>query len=145
MWILVCGRLRSQQESKAPDVLQPTFDQLEPTDCEIRRGDVIRPLPELVQKIVNAQKLGLLYVRNHGAEDIANLILSRDDIASHLGNIDRPTLVSVLEKIKANFGTGALDRRGYEIQMNVYTATGVLDRAVSFDEATDWTFAGVTP
>jgi len=109
------------------------------------REQTILKNPELIQKVVNAQRLGLIYIRTHLPEEIADVILRDANIAAHLGGIDRLTLIAVLDKIKNNFGTSALDRKGYDNQMKMYVATGVLEYPVPFEEATDWIFAGLSP
>lgn len=99
--------------------------------------------PELIQKFVNAQKLGLLYIRTHTADQIVDLLFVDQRTRNYLGEVDRVTLVEVLRKIGRHFGTGALSESGYTTELELAVRSGAIPRAVPFAQAIDWTYAGL--
>ncbi len=101
--------------------------------------------PLLIQKIVNAQKLAAIYIREHETSHIAKNLLGDTVTASKIGDIDEATLIAILERIKNGYSLGPLNQKAYEIEMRLYNSAGVLKNLVPFDEATDWRFSGLTP
>jgi len=51
-YVLACGRLRAQKQTKASNITKSLLKQSEPLDREISRGNVEGPMLELLQQVV---------------------------------------------------------------------------------------------
>ena len=108
----------------------------------VTRDDVIARQPELVQRMVNANKMGLLFIRTHSATEIADVLLGHPKTKEHFAGLGRDELASIIEKIRPGFGTGALSKVGYETEMRLSVDVGLLKEAVPYGQAVDEQFAG---
>lgn len=99
------------------------------------KEDTIEQNATLVQKFVNVHNQAANYIKEHNSQEIADTLISNQDTVSIIGNIEKLTLVAMLERIKDNFNTGTLSKEAYEVEMDLYVSTGVLEKAVPFEEA----------
>ena len=109
------------------------------------KEDKISAEPILIQKFIDAHRLGVEYIQKHKPEQVAKELLENTTTAGIIGDMDQKTLAAVIRRIRGGYSTGALDRAAYNVEMGLYTSAGILKEFVPFEEATDTTFAGVVP
>jgi len=111
----------------------------------ITREDVIKAKPDMVRRVVEANKKALAFIRNSSAGQIADVVLSDAKVAEQFKGLGHPLVVEILERIKPGFGNGCLSRAGFETEMKLALEYKIVKRAVTFEEFADESFAGACP
>lgn len=108
----------------------------------VTREDVIRTRPDLVKRMVNAQRKGLAFIRGHSAAEIADVVLANPKAKEQFEGLDRGLVEGILERIKPGFGTGCLSRTGFQVEMDLAVQYQVVKTPISFEDFSDTTWAG---
>jgi len=111
----------------------------------ITREDVIKAKPDMVQRVVNAHKKALAFIRGSSTADIADAVLKNPKTAEQFKGLSQPLVVKMLDRIKPGFGNGCLSRSGFEVEMKLAVEYKLVRRALSFEEFADASFAGACP
>lgn len=111
----------------------------------ITREDVIKAKPGMVQRVVNAHKKGLAFIRSQSAAEIADVVLKNPKTAEQFKGLSQPLVVKMLDRIKPGFGNGCLSRSGFDVEMKLAVEYKLVKRAITFEEFADPTFAGACP
>lgn len=108
----------------------------------VTRQDVIQRDPVLVQKMVNAHKSALAYIRHTSPEHIIEQLFQNSFTKQYFSNIEKSLAISIIEKIKPGFGNGSLSKTGYENAIRFCTQQSLIDAPVPFESVVDLDFAG---
>jgi NitT/TauT family transport system substrate-binding protein len=108
----------------------------------VTREDVIRNKPDLVRRMVNAQRKGLAFIRGHSSAEIADVVLANSLAKQQFEGLDRGLIESILERIKPGFGTGCLSRTGFQVEMDLAVQYQVVRTPISFEDFSETTWAG---
>jgi NitT/TauT family transport system substrate-binding protein len=108
----------------------------------VTREDVIQNKPGLVARMVRAEVNGLEFIRSNSAAAIADAVLSHPLTKQQFDGLERPLVVSIIDRIMPGFGTGCLSRAGFQVEMDLAVQYKVVDHPISFDEFGDTRWAG---
>jgi NitT/TauT family transport system substrate-binding protein len=111
----------------------------------ITREDVIQANPDLVRRMVSAQKKGLEFIRQSSAETIAQAVLSNTLTAQQFDGLEKSLVVDIIDRIKPGFGTGCLSRAGFQLEMDLAVKYQIVKTPITFGEFADPTWAGTCP
>lgn len=109
------------------------------------REDVIKGKPDLVQRMVNAHKRGLNFIRTRSSGEIADVVLKNPKTAEQFKGLDRALIVKIFDRIKSGFGDGCLSRSGFDVEMKLAGEYKLVKQAIAFEEFADTRFAGECP
>ncbi len=104
---------------------------------------VLRAQPEVAGAMVAAIQKGLAYIRSHSSEEIVRLVTSNPKTGQLFQGVPPDLAAKMVNRIRHGYGTGCLSRTGYEVELRRMMETGVLQQAVSFEEALEPRWAGV--
>jgi NitT/TauT family transport system substrate-binding protein len=111
----------------------------------VTREDVIAEKPDLVGRMVSAHKKGIQFIRDNTPDAIADLVLGNAKTAEMFSGLDRPLLIQIIQRLKDGFGTGCLSKSGFEAEMKVSVDYGLVEKAISYADFADPTWAGECP
>jgi NitT/TauT family transport system substrate-binding protein len=107
------------------------------------REDVIKDKPDMLQRFVNAQKKGLNFIRTKTSSEIADLVLKNARTAEQFQGLDKNLLVKVFDSLKPGYGEGCLSKAGFDTEIKLAVENKLINKAITFEEFADPTFAGV--
>ncbi len=111
----------------------------------VSREDVIKDKPDLVRRMVRANKKGLDWIRSHAAAEILDAVLKDPRTADQFKGLDRPLAIKIIDRVKPGFGTGCLSRSGFKVEIDLAVEYKILKAPISFEEFADTSFAGECP
>jgi len=111
----------------------------------VTREDVIQEKPDLVARMVRAEQQGLDFIRSNSAESIADAVLSNPLTRQQFEGLERPLVVSIIDRIKPGFGTGCLSRSGFQVEMDLAVKYEVVKAPIPFEDFADARWAGECP
>ncbi|HEV8230161.1 MAG TPA: ABC transporter substrate-binding protein [Candidatus Limnocylindria bacterium] len=109
------------------------------------REDVIQSKPDLVQRMVNAHKKALSFIRASSADTLADTVLKNAKTAEQFSGLDRAIVVKLIDRIKSGYGTGCLSKSGFEVEMNIAVSYQLVKQPITFAEFGDTRYAGECP
>jgi NitT/TauT family transport system substrate-binding protein len=107
------------------------------------REDVIKDKPDLLKRVVNAQKKGLNFLRTKTSSEIADVLLKNPKTAEQFQGLDKSLVVTAIDRLKPGFGDGCLSKAGFDAEMKLSVDYKLTTKAITFEEFGDPTFAGV--
>lgn len=106
------------------------------------REDVIAGKKDLVQRMVNAHKKALAFIRTSTAPALADVVLGNPKTAEQFSGLDKTLVTKLIERIKPGYGDGCLSRSGFKAEMDLAVTYQLVKQAITFEEYTDASFAG---
>lgn len=106
------------------------------------REDVIASKKDLVQRMANAHKKALAFIRASTPAGLADLVLGNAKTAEQFSGLDKATVTKLIERIKPGYGDGCLSRSGFKAEMDLAVTYQLVKQAISFEEFGDASFAG---
>lgn len=107
------------------------------------REDVIKDKPDLLKRVVNAQRKGLNFIRTKTSSEIADVVLKNPRTAEQFQGLDKSLVVKVFDTLKPGFGDGCLSKVGFDAEMKLAVDNKLVNKAITFEEFGDPTFAGI--
>lgn len=111
----------------------------------VTREDVIAAKPDLARRMVNAHKKGLDFIRQNGAEAIADVVLKNAKTAQQFKGLDRPLVVKIIERLKGGYGNGCLSRSGFEAENKLSVDFKLAKGPITYADFANTTWAGECP
>lgn len=111
----------------------------------VTREDVIKDKPDVVQRVVNAHKKALAFIRANSGTELADLVLKNPKTAQMFKGLDRTLVVKILDRIRGGFGDGCLSRSAFALEMKLAEEYKLVKRSITFEEFADTRFAGACP
>lgn len=108
----------------------------------IATEDQINEDPEFVQALVDAHMEAMEFIADAEPAEIAELVMNHENTAALFEGLSEELVIEMLEKIHGGFGTGCLDRAGYETNMDMLLEHEVVEERVEFEEIAATQFAG---
>jgi NitT/TauT family transport system substrate-binding protein len=106
------------------------------------REDVIAGKKDLVQRMVNAHKKALAFIRTSTPAALADLVLGNPKTAEQFSGLDKAVVTKLIERIKPGYGDGCLSRSGFKAEMDLAVTYQLVKQAITFEEFGDASFAG---
>ncbi|MPZ89466.1 MAG: PhnD/SsuA/transferrin family substrate-binding protein [Nitriliruptorales bacterium] len=104
--------------------------------------DSIEEDPEFYQRLVDAHTAALEWIHDAESDEIVQLVLGDSSTAELFEGLDEELVVEMIDRIRGGFGSGCLDREGYETELEILMRYEVVEEEVPFDEVADTRFAG---
>jgi NitT/TauT family transport system substrate-binding protein len=111
----------------------------------VTREDVIQSKPDLVRRMVSAEKKGLDFIRANDASTIADVVLGNAKTSQQFEGLDKNLAVAIIERIKPGFGDGCLSRSAFKTEMDLAVQYELVKAPITFEEFADPTWAGACP
>lgn len=111
----------------------------------VTREDVIAAKPDLVKRMVNAQKKGLDFIRTSTSAQVADLVLGFPRTAEQFKGLERSLVEKIIERLKGGYGTGCISKSGFEAEMKLSVDNTLTKGPITFAQFADTTWAGECP
>jgi NitT/TauT family transport system substrate-binding protein len=98
--------------------------------------------PEFVQALVDAHMQAMEWIAEADSEEIADLVLNHANTSALFEGLDVELVTQMIDNIRGGFGTGCLDRDGYQTELDILVEYEVVEQELPFEEFADTTFAG---
>jgi NitT/TauT family transport system substrate-binding protein len=108
----------------------------------IATEDQIEEDPEFVQSLVDAHMSAMEWIAEADSDEITDLVMNYGNTAELFEGLDAEVVTEMIDKIRDGFGTGCLDREGYDTELDILLRYEVVESEVAFDDFADTTFAG---
>ncbi|MCS7116168.1 MAG: ABC transporter substrate-binding protein [Nitrososphaerales archaeon] len=109
----------------------------------LTREDIIKKNPELVQKVVNALKKGLSYIKTRSSSEIADVLLRNPKTAEQFAGLPKEDVLGILDLLKPGYSDGVFTREGYMAMAGPLVEFKIVPKDIPFEECVDWRFAGL--
>ena len=109
------------------------------------REDVIASKPDLVQRMVNAHKKALAFIKSSTPDALADLVMKNAKTGEQFAGLDRALVVKLIDRIKPGYGTGCLSKSGFDVEMTIATTYQLVKQPITFQDFANTTFAGECP
>lgn len=108
----------------------------------IATEEAVAENPDLYERLVNAHLAAMEYIADASSEEIVDLVVENESTAQFFEGLDRDLLIQIIDNIRGGFGTGCIDRAGYETELDILLEFEVIEEGVPFDDVVDTSFAG---